>query len=121
MRCFDHRPGRIEAVLMMMKLKRTTLVGHINTLMGIVVLLSLVVFLIWAATLMQQANSAVKTSTFASSTYQQILFNLAEEETLQYEYVLHPSTALRDEHLVKATTLSALVQSLQQDATASDD
>src|SRR5713101_3202140 len=64
--------GRIEAILM--KLKRTTLVSHITNLMGLVVVLFLAVFSIWASMLIQQAVSAVKLSTSVSSTYQRILY-----------------------------------------------
>src|SRR5437588_2637152 len=104
-----------------MKLKRTHLISRITNLIGLVVLLSLVVFSIWAATTIQQTSSAVKLSTSVSSTYQRILYILAEEETLQYEYMLNPSSALRDEHLMKATTLTELVQTLQQDSDTYDD
>src|SRR5438445_1072916 len=69
--CFDHRPARIETVLM--KLKHTALVSHISNLMGLLVLLSLVVFLIWASMLMRQATEEVKTSISVSDTYQHIL------------------------------------------------
>ncbi len=105
----------------MMKLKRITFVSYITNLVGFVVLLSLVVFAIWATTLLQQSVSAVRLSASVSSTYQHMLFVLAEEETFQYEYQIYPSTALRDEHLAKATVLAALVQVLQQDADTGND
>ncbi len=104
-----------------MKLKRTNLVSHISNFMGLVVLLSLVVFLIWSATFIRQATEAAKTSTSVSDTYQHILSALAKEEALQYKYALHPSPAIRDEHLAAATTLSDLVQVLQQDSVTDDD
>ncbi len=104
-----------------MKLKRTTFVSRISTLTRLVLLLALVAFLIWTAALIQQAISAVKLSASVSSVYKRILLVLAEEETLQYEYVLNPSTALRDEHLVKATTLLRLIQGLQQDGDTGND
>ena len=104
-----------------MKLKRTHLVSSITNLGGLVVLLSLVVFSLWANIHIQQAVSAVESSTFESSTYQHMLYVLAQEETLQYQYELTPSTALREEHLVNAATLSALIQTLNQDADSSDD
>jgi hypothetical protein len=52
-----------------MKLKRTDLVSRIANFSSFVVFLLLIVFLIWAATLIQQATSEVKTSTFVSDTY----------------------------------------------------
>lgn len=104
-----------------MKLKRTNLVSRLNNLMGLVVLLSIVVFLIWAATLIRQASNAVQTSTVESSTYQQIDSTLAKEQASLYEYVLNPSSTVRDEHLAAATTLSSLVQTLQKDSDTSDD
>ncbi|MFL5698554.1 MAG: hypothetical protein ACJ797_15815 [Ktedonobacteraceae bacterium] len=82
-----------------MKLKRTSLVGRIANFSSLVVILLLRVFLIWAATLIQQATSEVKTSTFVSDTYRQLLYTLAKEEALQYEYALHPSTVIRNEDL----------------------
>ncbi len=99
-----------------MKLKRTHLVSIITNLMGLMALLCLVVFSIWATLCVRQAVSAVETSTSESSTYQQMLYVLAQEETLQYQYELTPSIALRQEHHANATTLSALIQILQQDS-----
>ncbi len=82
-----------------MKLKRTNLVGRIANFSSLVVILLLVVFLIWATALIQQATSEVKTATFVSDTYRQLLYTLAKEEALQYEYALHPSTVIRNEDL----------------------
>src|SRR5437899_7246318 len=104
-----------------MKLKRTNLISHISNLMGLVVLLSLVVFLIWAATLMRQATEAVKTAISVSDTYRQMQSSLAKEKALQYEYALHPSPAVHNEHLAAATTLSDLVQVLLQNSDTDDD
>jgi diguanylate cyclase (GGDEF)-like protein len=104
-----------------MKLKRTHLVSRIANGISFVMLLLLTVFAIWAATLIQQASSTAKQSTFESSTYQQIRHALSEEEALQYEYLLDPSPALRDEHLAVATSVSAMTHVLpQDDATAGD-
>ena len=104
-----------------MKLKRTHLVSIITNLMGLMALLCLVVFSIWATLCVRQAVSAVETSTSESSTYQHMLYVLAQEETLQYQYELTPSIALRQEHHANATTLSALIQILQQDFDIGDD
>ena len=104
-----------------MKLKRTNLVNHLNNLMGLVVLLSIVVFLIWAATLIRQASNSVQTATFVKSIYQQIDSTLASEQASLYEYVLNPGPTVRDEYRAAATTLSSLVQTLHQDADPSDD
>ncbi len=104
-----------------MKLKRTNLVGRIANFSSLAVILLLVVFLIWAATLIQQATSEVKTSTFVSDTYRQLLYTLAKEEALQYEYTLHPSTVIRNEDLAASRTLSNLVRVLQQDTNAGND
>ena len=104
-----------------MKLKRTSLVGRIANFSSLVAILLLVVFLIWAATLIQQATSEVKTSTFVSDTYRQLLYTLAKEEALQYEYALHPSIAVRDEYLATSRTLSNLVRVLQQDPDTGND
>src|SRR5712691_6981256 len=119
MQYFEHRCRRIEDVLM--KLKRTNLVGRIANFSSLVVILLLVVFLIWAATLIQQTTSEVKTSTFVSDTYRQLLYTLAKEEALQYEYALHPSIAVRDEYLATSRTLSNLVRVLQQDPDTGND
>jgi diguanylate cyclase (GGDEF)-like protein len=104
----------------MLKLKRITFVSHLTSLIGLVLLFFLFLCSLWATTLIQQSLSAVSLSTSVSSTYQQLLFVLAEEETLQYEYELHPSTALRNEHFTKATMLSTLLQGLPQDTSTGD-
>src|SRR5712691_7611577 len=119
MQYFEHRPGRIEDVLM--KLKRTDLVSRIANFSSFVVFLLLIVFLIWAATLIQQATSEVKTSTFVSDAYRQLLYTLSKKEALQYEYALHPSIAVRDEYLATSRTLSNLVRVLQQSSDTGDD
>ncbi len=103
-----------------MKLKRTNFVSSIITFIGLVATLSMVVFLIVAATLIQQATGAVKTSTYESSTYQQLFSAFAKEEALRSEYVLHPTTALRNDHLAIATTISHLAHTLQQGFDAID-
>src|ERR1700676_3155337 len=104
-----------------MKLKRTDLISRLSHLTRLVVIPSIFVFLIWAATLIGQASSAVQTATAESSTYQQIDSTLAKEQALLYEYVLNPSPTVRDEHQAADTTLSSLVQTLQTDADTSDD
>src|SRR3984893_7650002 len=104
-----------------MKLKRTTLASDLSNLMAHVVLLSIVVFLIWAAILIGQASNAVQTSTALSSTYQHIDSTLAKEQALLYEYVLNPRPTVLDEHQAAVTTLSSLVQTLLTDADTSDD
>src|ERR1700738_451876 len=104
-----------------MKLKRTNLPSRLTNLMALVVLLSIVVFLIWAATLIGQASKAVQTATAVSNTYQHIDSTLSKEQALLYEYVLNPSPTVLDEHQAEVTTLSSLVQALQKDSDTSDD
>jgi diguanylate cyclase (GGDEF)-like protein len=104
-----------------MKLKRTDLISRLSHLTRLVVIPTIFVFVIWAAILIHQASNAVQTSTFVSSTYQQIDSTLAKEQAYLYEYVLNPITTVRDEHQAAATTLSSLAQALQNDADTSDD
>ena len=103
-----------------MKLKCTNLVSRIANSLSFVVLLLLLVFSIWAAMLIQQAASAAELSTSVSNTYEQILNALSDEEAFEYEYVLNPSTGVRNEHLAAATRVSDLVQVLLHDSTTDD-
>ena len=104
-----------------MKLQHITLVSRIANAISFAVLLLLIAFLIWAATLIEQATSTVQTATFVSSTYQQTVSALNEEEALQYQYTFRPSPTIRDEHLAAARTISDLMQGLQRDSDPSDD
>jgi diguanylate cyclase (GGDEF)-like protein len=104
-----------------MKLKRTNLISRLSNLMRLVVILSIFVFLIWAATLIRQASNAVQIATVVSSTYQQIEATLAKEQESLYEYVLNPSPMVRTEHQAAAATLSSLAQALQTNGDPSDD
>src|SRR6266849_1769412 len=103
-----------------MKLNRTNLVSRLTNFVGLAVLVFEVVFLIWAAVLIQQATGAVKTATMVSNTYQQVVYTLTKEEAFQYEYALNPSIAVRDEYLAAARTVSNLVQGLQPYSDAGD-
>ncbi|HEY6542276.1 MAG TPA: bifunctional diguanylate cyclase/phosphodiesterase [Ktedonobacteraceae bacterium] len=104
-----------------MKLKRTNQVSRLNNLMRLVAMLSIFVFLIWAAILIRQASNSVQTATFVRSTYQQMDSTLASEQASLYEYVLNPIPTVRAEYQAAATTLSSLAQALQHDADSSDD
>jgi diguanylate cyclase (GGDEF)-like protein len=104
-----------------MKLKRTNLISRLSNLMRLVVILSIFVFLIWAAALIRQASNVVQTATVVSSTYQQIESTLAKEQESLYEYVLNPSPTVRNEHQAAAATLSSLAQALQTNGDPSDD
>jgi diguanylate cyclase (GGDEF)-like protein len=97
-----------------MKLKRTNLVSHITNLTRLMVFLSMIGFLLGAAFLTQEAIDNVKLSTAINSTYQHIMFTLDKENILQREYILHPNTVLRSEHLETVTVLSGQMQTLQR-------
>src|SRR5206468_1223136 len=104
-----------------MQLKQTTLVSHLSHLLRLTVMLSIVVFLIWSATLIRQATNTVQTSTIVSSTYQQIDATLAEEQASLYEYALNPRPTVRAKYRTATTTLTTLLHTLYYVSDTSDD
>jgi len=101
-------------------MKRTHIVGRLANLSLFVVLLALAGFSIWAAALNQQATSEAAAATSISNLFWQINSTISAEVSLQYEYVLEPSTSVKNEHLKAANTLIALLQRLQQDGDPED-
>src|SRR2546426_9243922 len=99
-------------------MKHATLISHLGNMSLFLVLLFLAGYSIWTAALIRQATSAAETSSHLSHLYQQILYALATEESVQHEYVLEPGVGLRNKHLAAAGTLRMLLQRVQQDGDA---
>src|SRR5947209_17537259 len=96
-------------------MKQIHIISRLANWSLLMVLLALTGFSMWAAKLNEQATSVAASSTYVSGLYRQMTLKLSWEEAVQYEYVLRPSTLLRNEHPAAANPLIALFQRLQHD------
>src|SRR5512140_550042 len=106
--------------MLAMKLQRTTLISHLNHLMGLLVIAAMAAFLIWSIIHVDQASDAVQASTLVVNTYQQLGSTLTQEQALLSEYTLDPHPTLFAQHQAAAATIVGLVHTLQRDSEQSD-
>ena len=114
--CFDHHFQRNEDTFV----RQANFISRLASMSLLTVLLVLAVVSIAEALLIQQAASAVDSSTAKNSLYRQALYEIALEVSVQYEYALRPSSLLQEEHLADANALIALLQQIQQDGNPVD-
>lgn len=101
-------------------MKYSYIIGGLSRVCLLIVLLVLAGISMWITILNQQAAEREELSASKSALYREGLYDIAIEESAQFEYALRPSRALDNEHQKDAESFLTLLNRLEQDGHPDD-